>query len=59
MTVKCLLCEKDLERDERFIYDGGAMTVTFGYGSRFDQAGVVATTPTQKLLVCDESEAYI
>lgn len=63
--MKCLCCEKVLGemyagRESFTPEDGGRMMVSFGYGSRHDQGGSgPAVTPIDKLLNCNEIEAYI
>lgn len=65
-TVKCLVCDRDLEHDEHeLVYDAGFVEISFHYGSRHDQCkgfGLdLPENPTQadRLLCCDKIEAYI
>lgn len=61
-TVKCFICEKDLVYDREWVYDGGVVHLSFGYGSRHDQMGMRHEVPKNhldKLLCSNEIEGYI
>jgi hypothetical protein len=61
----CLVCDKELKLEQHTgnVIDGGPMLVSFHYGSRHDQMGSKSEyyqeTPLDKLLACDEIEAFI
>lgn len=67
--VNCLICDKELEYElwsdhTGNVYNGGFMSVSFGYGSRHDQAGGFSQgrdnlIDMDKMLSCDEIEAFI
>lgn len=69
--VNCLVCDKELDYEPGTQYngnvtDGGFMLVSFHYGSCHDQChgfnGRKAhrnENPMQKMLTCDEIEAFI
>lgn len=63
MDVKCLICEKKLEKQEDDfempVDNGGWMQIAFGYGSKYDQIGIVGLDPIRDLLSCDIVQAYI
>jgi len=65
---RCVICEKDLETCDMAVYGTGYITITFHYGSKFDQmvgfSGPRATDHNcpddlAKLLRCDKIEAHI
>jgi len=70
--VYCLVCDKELEYDPGShhrgnVMDAGFMLVSFHYGSRHDQCHGYdgrkshrgESSPMEKLLTCDEIEAFI
>ena len=66
---QCVICEKHLKTDEGTVYDAGYITITFHYGSDFDQMlgfrphpsfeGDTGKEDLNKLLNCDKIEAHI
>lgn len=61
MTVKCLICEEDIEYDGELVCGGGFAYIEFHYGSKHDQGKGCGGRPElgDPILQADEIEAYI
>lgn len=61
-NVQCLICEKALVYDNEWVYDGGVIHLSFGYGSKHDQMGMRSQMPENhldKLLCSNQIEGYV
>jgi hypothetical protein len=57
MFNKCLICHKDIDIKDGFIYGGGLATIDFGFGSKNDQLGhikLLSNSLKNRLLCSDE-----